>query len=433
MPLFTRRQQLAVAIGTEGTEPDDWSVIENASNAGVLIYEPVWQPEQGKFKRNPNRSQIGQLAGVPTTTGARLTFRVELKGSGVPGTAPSYGPLLRACGMGETVNAGTAVTGAFARDAQLSTGSVTPDSGGTYTGTKSGRLVVVVTGVTTDTSVDFEATFYPSDGTAPATDNFTQSSSSAVTLTGVAAGVTVDFGDPSSSTTGIAIGDRFVAKLTSDQQVDVVYAPIDSSIPVVNLSLLQDGRVKRMHSARGNVRILGTFAEICFLEFEFLGVPVDDDDTSLLTGIAYEDTVPAPFLNLQDTELADQNPANCYTSVEVNMNNQLVMRPCARAATGFISARINGREITATADPEAQLVATVDMFGKLKEGDVFPFVFTLGTTPGNIVEFNAPIAQLSNITQGDRDGILIDNLEMDLVQPAYDVGGDYAEFTLTVR
>lgn len=432
MPLFTRRQQLAVAIGTEGTAPT-WSNVEDPANGRVLIYEPNWQPEQVKFKRNPNRSQIGQLAGVPTTTGARLTFRVELKGSGVAGTVPSYGPLLRACGMSQTVNTGTAITGAFARDAQLSTGSVTPASAGTYTGTKSGRLVVVVTAVTTDTSVDFEATFYPSDGTTPATDNFTQSSDSAVTLTGVAAGVTVDFGDPSSSTAGIAVGDRFVAKLTSDQQVDVVYKMIDSSIPVVDLSLLQDGRVKRMHSARGNCRIVGTFAEICWLEFEFLGVPVDDADVALLSGIAYEDTVPAPFLNLQDTELADQDPADCYTSIEVNMNNQLVLRPCARASTGFISARINSREITATADPEAQLVATVDMFSKLKTGDVFPFVWTLGTNAGNIVEFNAPIAQLSNITQGDRDGILIDQLEMDLVQPAYDAGGDYEEFSLTVR
>lgn len=39
-----------------------------------------------------------------------ITFTVELKGSGTAGTAPEYGPLLRACGMGETVVASTSVT-----------------------------------------------------------------------------------------------------------------------------------------------------------------------------------------------------------------------------------------------------------------------------------------------------------------------------------
>lgn len=434
MPLLTRRQQLAVAIGTEGTEPPDWSVIEASANARVLIYDPVWQPEQGFFDRNPNRAQIGSLPGVPTTTSARVTFRVELKGSGTAGVAPSYGPLLRACGMSQVINTGTAITGAFIRDNQVSTGSVTPTSGGTFTGAKSGRLEILVLAVVTDTSVTFQATFYPADGSAPVSDDFTQSAATAVTLTGVAGGVTVDFGDPSAATAGIAVGDRFIAKLTSDQEVSVTYEPIDAAIPVVDMSLLQDGRVKRLYSARGNVRVVGTFSEIAFLEFEFLGVPVDDDDTALLTAIVYEDTVPPPFLNLQDTELAGQDPSNCYTAIEVDMGNQLVMRPCAVGhPSGFASARINSRAVTATADPEAQLVAVVDLFSQLREGDVFPFVWTLGSTPGNIIEFSAPRAQITNITQGDRDGILIDQLDMRLNQPAYDAGGDYEEFTLVVR
>lgn len=40
----------------------------------------------------------------------RLTFSVELKGSGTPGTAPEIDPLLRACGMAVTNVAGTSVT-----------------------------------------------------------------------------------------------------------------------------------------------------------------------------------------------------------------------------------------------------------------------------------------------------------------------------------
>lgn len=39
-----------------------------------------------------------------------VRFDVELKGSGTAGTAPEIGPLLRACGLGETVVASTSVT-----------------------------------------------------------------------------------------------------------------------------------------------------------------------------------------------------------------------------------------------------------------------------------------------------------------------------------
>lgn len=39
-----------------------------------------------------------------------VRFEVELKGSGAAGTAPEIGPLLRACGLGETIVASTSVT-----------------------------------------------------------------------------------------------------------------------------------------------------------------------------------------------------------------------------------------------------------------------------------------------------------------------------------
>lgn len=39
-----------------------------------------------------------------------ITLTCELKGSGAAGTAPEYGVLMRACGMAETVSAGTSVT-----------------------------------------------------------------------------------------------------------------------------------------------------------------------------------------------------------------------------------------------------------------------------------------------------------------------------------
>ena len=39
-----------------------------------------------------------------------VTFEVEMAGSGTAGTAPAFGPLLKACGNSETIVTDTSVT-----------------------------------------------------------------------------------------------------------------------------------------------------------------------------------------------------------------------------------------------------------------------------------------------------------------------------------
>src|ERR1044071_9538624 len=56
------------------------------------------------------RDSISRLSAVIGRKLARITFGVEMKGSGSAGTAPPAGPLLRACGLSETIVASTSVT-----------------------------------------------------------------------------------------------------------------------------------------------------------------------------------------------------------------------------------------------------------------------------------------------------------------------------------
>ncbi len=56
---------------------------------------------------------VASLSKVPSVAGskyAEITFSMELKGSGVAGTAPRVGALLRACGFGQTIVSNTSVT-----------------------------------------------------------------------------------------------------------------------------------------------------------------------------------------------------------------------------------------------------------------------------------------------------------------------------------
>lgn len=81
-----------------------------AANA-VLVENVAWANEGLRMNERPAvRSSIGQLQQVYGGALRTITLDVELKGSGVAGTAPEISDLLEACGFGETVVAVTSVT-----------------------------------------------------------------------------------------------------------------------------------------------------------------------------------------------------------------------------------------------------------------------------------------------------------------------------------
>ncbi|TXH52070.1 MAG: hypothetical protein E6Q97_16885, partial [Desulfurellales bacterium] len=56
------------------------------------------------------RPYLGEFNQLIANTHVECSFSVEMAGSGAAGTAPAYGPLLRACGLSETISAGVSVT-----------------------------------------------------------------------------------------------------------------------------------------------------------------------------------------------------------------------------------------------------------------------------------------------------------------------------------
>lgn len=55
------------------------------------------------------RPYFGISDQIPVLNEGTLSFKVEMAGAGAAGTAPKYGPLLRACGLSETISAGVSV------------------------------------------------------------------------------------------------------------------------------------------------------------------------------------------------------------------------------------------------------------------------------------------------------------------------------------
>ena len=82
-----------------------------AGTDGVLVENPAWSHEGANLiERNGVKATLGKTKSIFGSTLKSVTFDVEVKGSGAAGTAPEIGPLLRACGMDETIVASTSVT-----------------------------------------------------------------------------------------------------------------------------------------------------------------------------------------------------------------------------------------------------------------------------------------------------------------------------------
>lgn len=114
MTLRTQRAVIAAKVETvEGTAETLLAA------QGILALSGQYQRNTDMLARDPMRPTFSQMTSVPGKRTATINTQVEMRGSGTAGTAPDWGPLLRACGFSETVVAVTSVT-----YAPISTGDV---------------------------------------------------------------------------------------------------------------------------------------------------------------------------------------------------------------------------------------------------------------------------------------------------------------------
>lgn len=106
MALIDRKTAILAKIETTyGTD----AVPTGVANALLVSNVKLSPLEGGTVARDNVQTYLGGRAQIQINTQVKLDFDVEVAGSGAAGTAPAYGPLLRACGLGETITASTKV------------------------------------------------------------------------------------------------------------------------------------------------------------------------------------------------------------------------------------------------------------------------------------------------------------------------------------
>lgn len=106
MPLKWKSKVLLGKIETGyATDP----VPTGVANA-ILATEVRLTPMEGQdVSRNLELPYLGAQASIPTELHARLAFRVEMTPSGIAGTPPAWGVLMRGCAIAEVITAATSV------------------------------------------------------------------------------------------------------------------------------------------------------------------------------------------------------------------------------------------------------------------------------------------------------------------------------------
>lgn len=80
-----------------------------AANAILAMNVEISPMEGEDVSRDIERAAFGAEPMIPVGVHSKLTFDVELVGSGTLGAAPAWGPLMRMCAVAQTITAGTKV------------------------------------------------------------------------------------------------------------------------------------------------------------------------------------------------------------------------------------------------------------------------------------------------------------------------------------
>lgn len=106
MPRYARNTFILAKLETTYKTDASPTGAANAVQVSNFSSTPL---NASNVKRDLIRGFFGGSEELVGTAYQELTFDVELAGSGAAGTAPAWGPLLRACGLAETVTASTRV------------------------------------------------------------------------------------------------------------------------------------------------------------------------------------------------------------------------------------------------------------------------------------------------------------------------------------
>jgi hypothetical protein len=346
----------------------------------LLIADEVRAPQLQAYyaERRNAKAFFGKTAKLIAGQTMNVGFDVELAGAGIAGTAPGWGKAVRCCAMAEKLlaaaDAGTAQAGA-ANTITLAVGASAVD--GTYvplriritSGTGVGQTRVI-TGYVGATKV---ATVTPAWTTPP--------------------------------------------DATSDYSIDAMaaYSPISSAIESGTIYFYYGDAVHKLLGARGELGCKFPNMDRPMLSLDYQGIygGIVDAAFPAVTLSSFQDVLPVNNANTSLVSIHD------YAARVYNLEGKLGNAVKYRNLPGVEEVFIFDRDPTGSLEIEKPLIADKDFPAILLGDNGAPILgqvsLTHGTVVGNKVGIDGIQVQLTNHRYGNRDNVVTDMLDMDLV------------------
>lgn len=180
-----------------------------------------------------------------------------------------------------------------------------------------------------------------------------------------------------------------------------------SNVKTVTLGTYIDGLLMLLKGAMGNFTIVGLTGKTAVVNFEYTGVWVTPTDTSILSP-TYPTTKPLRYAS----STSQWNSVNlCVENMTLNSGNAVTLMECAADESGFSYALVTDRRVTVSSNPESVPVATQDRYGLFLSMDEYALTWSLDGPTNSVCTIAAPKAQIININPGERNGVMIDEIE----------------------
>ena len=180
-----------------------------------------------------------------------------------------------------------------------------------------------------------------------------------------------------------------------------------SNVKTLTIGCYLDGKFKSIAGAMGTFKINLPAGRMAFIEWDFSGVWQEPSDVALIAP-TYPDALPIRFA---DATVQYDAVDLVVENVTVDAGNNVIMRESAGTLAGYISALVTDREPKITANPEAVTVATQDRYGAWVDSTEAAFTVALNGPTTSTLTISAPAAQILNVQEADREGLVTDEIE----------------------
>lgn len=365
MPLLNRKMALYAAVeSVYGTAP-------SLPSNGILVSKPTIKVNNEKVERKFVTPTLSSMAPEIVLNTYTIAFDVEARCGASAGVAPEIGPLLRACGMSQTINAGTSVV------YNLSSSTATHESC---------SLWLYIDGI--------RHLIKGARGTWKLNAKVGQ------------------FGIFSFEMQGLYAG------------------PTDIALPAVTYSGLDPQIVKRgtvstfgaWTAGAQNVTTVGSSTTVTTTSNAFATVVAGDrlkannmertivtknSDTEVVVDLAVNWSAGYPF------EFAKLY-SPIITEFNLDVGNELFRRDSVAATDGVLEIMLGGRAAKGSINPEAPALSEKDFWTEFKNRTPCRLFFGFGyNITDTRIQVNIPAAVYSDVAYGDRGPILTNELPFD--------------------